>query len=172
MKTDVSFECSMGLESRLQPVQRNEARLDADFAKHEPAEAGTPKSRRTPKRPRLGFVGVGWIGRNRLETIAKSGLAEVVAIADASSQLASKAAESAPEAAIIESMDELFELEMDGVVIATPSALHAAQATAALEHGLAVFCQKPLGRNGRETKQVIDAARKANRLLGVDLSYR
>jgi predicted dehydrogenase len=57
-------------------------------------------------------------------------------------------------------------------VIATPSALHAAQAIAALERGLAVFCQKPLARTASEARRVIDAARAADRLLSVDLSYR
>jgi predicted dehydrogenase len=57
-------------------------------------------------------------------------------------------------------------------VIATPSALHSEQAIAAAESGLAVFCQKPLGINLRETARAINAARTANRLLHVDLCYR
>jgi predicted dehydrogenase len=35
-----------------------------------------------------------------------------------------------------------------------------------------VFCQKPLGRNAVETEAVVTAARAADRLLSVDLSYR
>jgi predicted dehydrogenase len=58
------------------------------------------------------------------------------------------------------------------VVIATPSALHAEQSIRALEHGVAVFCQKPVGRSETETAQVVAAARKADRLLGIDFSYR
>ena len=42
----------------------------------------------------------------------------------------------------------------------------------ALEAGVAVFCQKPLGRNAGEVRAVVDAARAADRLLAVDLSYR
>ena len=57
-------------------------------------------------------------------------------------------------------------------MIATPSALHADQAVACLERGLAVFCQKPLGRTAAEARRVVDAARLGDRLLGVDLSYR
>ena len=68
--------------------------------------------------------------------------------------------------------DELLDRALDGIVLATPSALHADQAIAALERGLAVFCQKPLARNAFETRRVVDAARSADRLLGVDLSYR
>jgi len=109
---------------------------------------------------RLGFLGVGWIGQSRLDAIAASGHAEVGAIADPA----------LPDA--LDSLDELLEEDLDGIVIATPSALHAEQAIAALERGLAVFCQKPLARTAAETRAVVDAARRADLLLGVDLSYR
>lgn len=123
-------------------------------------------------RPRLGFLGVGWIGRHRLEAIAKSGLGEVVAIADPVPDFLTQAATCSPDAELVDSLDALLDAGVDGVVIATPSALHAEQAIAALERGVAVFCQKPLGRNKVETQRVVDAARAANLLLGVDLSYR
>jgi predicted dehydrogenase len=119
----------------------------------------------------LGFLGVGWIGRHRLEAIVQSSAAEVVAVADPVHENAAAAVSLAP-AKVVGSLDELLEQELDGIVIATPSALHAEQATAALERGVAVFCQKPLGRTARETGQVIEAARRADRLLAVDLSYR
>jgi predicted dehydrogenase len=122
--------------------------------------------------PRLGFLGVGWIGRNRMEALARDGLAQVAALADPQAEALAAAAEVAPEASRAESLEELLEQELDGLVIATPSALHADQAIAALEHGLAVFCQKPLARNAEETRRVLDAARATDRLLAVDLSYR
>jgi predicted dehydrogenase len=124
------------------------------------------------RRPRLGFAGVGWIGRNRLEAIARSDLAEIVAVTDPTIEAGHKAIELAPGAMQVGGYEELLRQELDGIVIATPSALHAAQATAALERGIAVFCQKPLARTGAETRGVIDAARAADRLLGADLSYR
>jgi predicted dehydrogenase len=122
-------------------------------------------------RPRLGFLGVGWIGRNRMEAVGRSGLAEIVAISDSVTEQAI-AAQAVTRCRVAHSYDELLDQELDGVVIATPSALHAEQATRALEHGLAVFCQKPLGRTAAETAKVVDAARSVDRLLGVDLSYR
>ncbi|GJG87479.1 oxidoreductase [Gemmatimonadetes bacterium T265] len=124
------------------------------------------------RRPRLGFLGTGWIGRNRLEAIAADGAADVVAVSDPSPEAAARAAAAAPGAALVDSLDALLALGLDGVVIATPSALHAAQAVAALERGAAVFCQKPLARTAGETRRVVAAARAADRLLGVDLSYR
>ena len=123
-------------------------------------------------RPRLGFLGTGWIGRHRMQAIAESGHATVAAVADPSPEAARAAADLAPGAAVAADLDALLAHELDGLVIATPSALHAAQAVAALERGVAVFCQKPLARTAAESRRVVDAARAADRLLGVDLSYR
>jgi predicted dehydrogenase len=123
-------------------------------------------------RPRVGFLGVGWIGRHRMEAIIADGSVEAACIADCCDEVRERAAACAPRAVAARCIEELYELDLDGVVIATPSALHAAQARAALERGIAVFCQKPLARTSGETASVVEAARRADRLLGVDLSYR
>jgi predicted dehydrogenase len=122
--------------------------------------------------PRLGFLGVGWIGRHRMEAIADTGLAEIAAIADSSTEMMAAARNAAPAAELVCGLDELLAMELDGIVIATPSALHAEQSIRALESGTAVFCQKPLGRTADEARRVVDAARAADRLLSVDFSYR
>lgn len=124
------------------------------------------------KLPKLGFLGVGWIGRNRMEVIAKNQAAQVVYISDTVPANAEEALKTIPDAQAVASLPEMLTEEVDGVVIATPSALHARQSIIALEAGKAVFCQKPLGRNREETQRVVEAARAANILLGVDLSYR
>lgn len=124
------------------------------------------------KPAKLGFLGVGWIGRHRMETLLGSGLAQAAVIADASSDMRNAAVELAPGAKLVETLDDMLTEDLDGIVIATPSALHADQSIRALEAGMAVFCQKPLGRTADEVRAVVNSARKASRLLGVDLSYR
>jgi len=123
-------------------------------------------------RPRLGFLGVGWIGRHRMEAMLATGAVEAAAIADPSGEMAAEALKLAPAATRVDGLEGLLAERLDGIVIATPSALHAEQSIRALEAGTAVFCQKPLGRTGSEARAVVDAARKADRLLAVDLSYR
>lgn len=136
------------------------------------AQSGS-SSKDAVAKPKLGFLGVGWIGRNRMEVIAKHEAGEVAYISDTAPQNAEEALKSAPDAIQVQSLDAmLHQPEVGGIVIATPSAFHAEQSTLALEAGKAVFCQKPLGRNVEETKRVVEAARKSNKLLGVDLSYR
>lgn len=124
------------------------------------------------RRPRLGFLGVGWIGRSRLEAIARCGMCDLVAAADPDERAVEAACATAPALAAAADLDELLAAGVDGVVIATPSGQHADQSIRALEAGAAVFCQKPLGRTAAEAGRVVRAARCADRLLGVDMSYR
>jgi predicted dehydrogenase len=138
-----------------------------------PVQEATAVGAPSVARPRLGFLGVGWIGRHRMRAIADSGFASVAAVADTAVEVAREACAGLAEAPdLCGSLEALLDQELDGLVIATPSALHAQQAVAALERGVAVFCQKPLARTANETRRVVDAARAADRLLGVDLSYR
>src|SRR4051812_32773377 len=133
---------------------------------------GPPQPAGSTARPRLGFLGVGWIGRHRMKAILETGAVEVAAIADPSPEMAAEAGRLAPQAELVSTLDAILECQVDGVVIATPSAMHAEQSIRALERGAAVFCQKPLGRTAAEVRAVVDAARAADRLLCVDLSYR
>jgi predicted dehydrogenase len=123
-------------------------------------------------RPRIGFLGVGWIGRHRMAAMIADGAIEVAAISDPGADMLAEAQALAPAAVVADGLDAMLALGLDGVVIATPSALHAGQSIRALAGGAAVFCQKPLGRDMAETAAVVAAARAADRLLGVDLSYR
>ena len=58
-------------------------------------------------RPRLGFLGVGWIGRHRMQAIADSGAAVVAAIADPAVDV--------PGAENVESLDALLAAGIDGI---------------------------------------------------------
>ena len=144
---------------------------------HEPKLTGTPLFEgSTPKlQPRLGFVGVGWIGSHRLHAVAKEHAAEIVGVADARPEAAHAALvrieQHAPRARAM-SFDNLLECGLDGVVVATPNAAHAEQSMAALERGLAVFCQKPLYRTSPEAEAIVQTAEEHDRLLEVDFCYR
>lgn len=122
-------------------------------------------------RPRVGFAGLGWIGRHRLDAIAASGVVEIAALQDPAPEALEAAECLAPGAVRLARYEDLLAQDLDGVVIASPSALHAGQALAALDAGAAVFCQKPLGRTALEAARVVDRARAVGRLLAVDLCY-
>lgn len=107
-----------------------------------------------------------------MRALVESECAHICSIFEPNPEMARAANELARTAEIVNSFEQLLDAGADAIVIATPSALHAEQAIAALEHGAAVFCQKPLGRNAIESRRTIEAAQAADRLLHVDFSYR
>lgn len=120
----------------------------------------------------LAFIGTGWIGLNRMKSVLDADICYPVGIFEPDENNAMKAYDLAPDAVLYRDLDEMLDSQPDGVVIATPSALHSSMSIKAIQKGIAVFCQKPLGRNAEETRKVISSAYVANRLLGLDLSYR
>lgn len=122
--------------------------------------------------PRLAFVGTGWIGRSRMRAVLEAGAARACSVVDPCDESAHAALEVAPDAVRHGSLEEALAAGPDGVVLATPSALHARQAATALLAGVPVFCQKPLGRTAAETRRVVRAAAVRDLPLGVDLAYR
>jgi predicted dehydrogenase len=111
-------------------------------------------------RPRLGFLGIGWIGRQRLEAVAATGTVDIAGWVDPALEGG------------VATLADLLEDGTDGIVIATPSGLHEEQAEEALTQGAAVFCQKPLAVNANGAQRVVAAAQAADRLLAVDFCYR
>ncbi len=57
------------------------------------------------------------------------------------------------------------------VSIVTPNALHHAIASAFLDNGIAVICDKPLATNVQDGQDLVARAAKAQRLLGVTYNY-
>jgi predicted dehydrogenase len=123
-------------------------------------------------KPRLGFLGCGWIGGKRLEALCAADAASILAIAEPDPAAKAYAARIAPAARLMDSLDQVLECGLDGIVISTPSALHADQCRRILSNGIAVFCQKPAARTAAETRAIVDAAKSADRLFAADFSYR
>ena len=72
--------------------------------------AGTTGAKRNPSRhiPRLGFLGVGWIGRHRMNAIAAAGAGTIGVLADSNEIVLGEAMASMPGAEQASSLDELL----------------------------------------------------------------
>jgi predicted dehydrogenase len=123
-------------------------------------------------RPRLGFLEPNGVARTSLNAILRSGRAEIAAIAAETSVDRESVAELESGVERVESLDELLEVGLDGVVIATPSAVNADQAIAALERGIAVFCLQRPGKDAAQMRRIIESARETDRLFSIDTPYR
>ena len=62
--------------------------------------------------------------------------------------------------------------EVDAVFVATPNSSHLKDVLLAIESGKPVLCEKPMGMDGAECRQMVEAARRANVLLGVAQVFR
>lgn len=62
--------------------------------------------------------------------------------------------------------------EVNAVVVTTPNACHLRDVLLAIECGKPVLCEKPMGLNVGECRQMVEAARKAGVLLGVAQVFR
>ena len=61
---------------------------------------------------------------------------------------------------------------VDAVLVTTPNSAHLQDVLTALRHGKPVLCEKPMGMNADECRKMVEAAKEANRLLGVAQVFR
>ena len=62
--------------------------------------------------------------------------------------------------------------EVDAVLVTTPNSCHLADVLLAIRCGKPVLCEKPMGMNAGECRQMVEAARSAGLLLGVAQVFR
>ena len=62
--------------------------------------------------------------------------------------------------------------EVDAVLVTTPNSLHLSDVLTAIQAGKPVLCEKPMGMNAGECRQMVEAARAAKLLLGVAHIFR
>lgn len=89
---------------------------------------------------------------------------------------AAKAEESAKQFNIPHAFTSVEELcrhpEVDAVFVTSPNSLHLCDVLTAVAAGKPVLCEKPMAMNAGECRQMVEAARKANVLLGVAHVFR
>lgn len=62
--------------------------------------------------------------------------------------------------------------EVDAVFVCSPNSLHLRDTLQAIECGKHVLCEKPMAMNADEARQMVEAAKQANLLLGVAQVFR
>jgi predicted dehydrogenase len=123
---------------------------------------------------RFGIVGFGLHAVRRLMPgFALAGSCKVTAL---SRRDMAKAKASAAEYKIPLAFDSVADLcrspEVDAVLVTTPNSLHLPDVLTAIKHGKPVLCEKPMGMNAGDCRQMVEAARQARVLLGVAQVFR
>jgi predicted dehydrogenase len=122
---------------------------------------------------RVGVIGVGWAGQQHLAAYHALADTEIVALAGLEEPVRSKLAAKYAIEHEVAGWEELIALDdLDAISVAVPTFLHAPTAIAALERGLHVLSEKPIARNADEADAMVQAARKAGRVLDVAFNHR
>ena len=117
---------------------------------------------------KIALVGFGFIsGKGHVPAFARRNDVEIVALADICHARRELAKKDLPHARVYENWQEMLtkEKEIEIVDIATPPYVHAEIAVAALERGCHVLCEKPLAVSTAEARRMLEAARRAGRVL-------
>lgn len=93
---------------------------------------------------RMGVVGLGKMGLSHLSMLNAHPGVSVDGVCDTSGYLLSMLGKYSGLRTYEKLETMLDEVELDAVAVCTPSFLHADQVRSALDHGLHVFCEKPL----------------------------
>jgi predicted dehydrogenase len=123
-------------------------------------------------RVNVGVVGLGYWGKNLVRTFEKLATARVAGLCDLDA--ARLAAFSADHPGAVASGDFAAFVrrpDFDAIVLATPPSRHHAMARAALDAGKHVWVEKPLAMSAADGRELVEAARRRDRVLFVDETF-
>jgi predicted dehydrogenase len=121
---------------------------------------------------RIGILGAGLIGKDHLEKYEKIDGAEVVALCDLNEDLLKQMADKFNVPHTYTDFREMLKRDdIDGIDVCLHNNLHAPMTIAALEAGKHVYCEKPIAGSYADGNRMIDAAKQANKILHVQLSF-
>jgi UDP-2-acetamido-3-amino-2,3-dideoxy-glucuronate N-acetyltransferase len=122
--------------------------------------------------PNIAIAGAGYWGKNLLRTFSRLAGARVTSLCDLDPERLAAARVDHPDLHLSGDFASLLERrDVDVVVVATPPSRHHAMALAALRAGKHVWVEKPLALSAQHGRELIDAARRAGRVLFVDETF-
>jgi predicted dehydrogenase len=121
---------------------------------------------------RIAIAGAGYIADIHARAVKDNG-GEVVAVIEKFPEIGAKFARRFRIKRRYENVEEaLADVELDALVIGTPNYLHAPQALAALQAGVAVMVEKPMALNAAECQAMAEASQKSGAPLMVAHCWR
>lgn len=109
---------------------------------------------------RVGLAGLGSIGQNHLRLLSAHPEALLAAVADPVKASLEDAARQTGAVGYADALEMLDDAQLDAVVIATPTTLHASIALAAIERGIPALVEKPLAATVEDGFRILGQARR------------
>jgi len=120
---------------------------------------------------KVGVIGCGYWGPNLIRNFSCCPLTQLVAVCDRDQKRLDSIGGKYAGVKLCSALDDLLELELDAVAIATPVSTHFDLASQCLKAGFHVLVEKPLAASVEEATQLVDLADTAGRILMVDHTY-
>lgn len=123
---------------------------------------------------KVGVIGTGFIGPAHIEALRRTGLADVIALADISDEIAQAKAQELSIARHYGDYKQLIaDKDIDIVHICTPNNLHYTMSKEAIAAGKHVVCEKPLAMNSTEAAELVElaAAKKVANAVHFNLRF-
>ena len=117
---------------------------------------------------RVGVVGAGSIARaSHVPNYAQVPGVKLAAICDVDEQRAQALAGEFDIPKVLTDYKKLLKEDLDAISICAPNVYHAPVALEAFGRGIHVLCEKPMATTAKDAQAMVDAARKAKRILMV-----
>ena len=107
---------------------------------------------------RVGISGYGLAGRYFHAPLLKAAGYEIAGVLTRNEERKGHALADFPETKVVASINELLDLGLDLLVVASANIAHAEEAIAGLRAGVPVVIDKPMGRNLEETEKIVAVA--------------
>ena len=116
-------------------------------------------------RIKVGVIGCGYWGPNLIRNFVEIPTSNVVAAADLRDERLEHIKARYPQISVTKDCRDLFTMQLDAVVVATPPATHFRLARDCLRHGLHVLVEKPLALSSRDAEELIELADEQGLIL-------
>ena len=123
------------------------------------------KGRKSGEKVNVALIGIGHRGNENAKEVAKTGLANVVALCDVNmgAEHTAEVMGMFPKARRYKDFRRMFDemgKDIEAVFVSTPDFSHFPIAMRAIKEGIHVYCEKPLARTFHENSLLIEAARR------------
>jgi predicted dehydrogenase len=121
---------------------------------------------------RIGAIGCGYWGPNLIRNFVEISGARMIAISDLQQESIDRMMQRFPQIeSCTQDYRDLFDMNLDAVVIATPPADHYSIARDCLEHGLHVLVEKPITLDSDDAAELVRVAKEHKRILMVGHTF-
>ena len=117
---------------------------------------------------KIAVIGTGLVGSFHAETFFRNPNSELIAVCDINKEKVNKIANRFKCKAYNEFESLINTEKLDAISIATPEQIRIAPALLAIEKGLKILLEKPLGRNLEDIENLVNKIKNHNKLISVN----